>query len=682
MSLGAGMLGLARPFSAASDVPPPDTGTTTPPAIPGLLGWWDASTFADLMASDAVPVTDCLTPVARIRNKVAGGTDLLPYSHAGAGTLPTANGHLSGLLSGIGRIATSPGTLAPCLDPDLGFTVSNVGVRPEMPWTLYLVWSRPNLRQGSGQDSAPITLISWNGLPLLQADSSASSRRLVLFPGTSPITLTTDLSRRHTHSIVLRSVPVTGVDVWLDDERVVTNAVNPLSTGTDSPLLLLHDGTAMGAAQCWFHEAAAWSSAISDTDVASLLQHASRWRRGARKGLYLIFNGQSNAINYTVTDGAAALLAQGIAWYLGALACNILATTGGPGSYTMQSGHGLYPAVEGTYPGSFVSDPQDGTPANLWPFGQDGQAVAAAIQSLPVEDRNDICAFVWPWNETDSLRTSDEQTTFSLAAGRFLELERALIDKPPAQLPLVWWSAIPYGTDAGMAMHKRAVASLAADAARNVVIGNPQTADSNPRGAVWDEVTGTTTGGDPAHRDGDDNRRFARLAAPVVARALMSAGYGDSLSSLPDGIPHFGGPRIVYAYRQSDTQIVVTVQHDAGDDLIVPRQAAAGKGFAITDGDVVSGTGRVVPATACSRLNDTQLLLTLSAPLQHGSAACALHYPYGGTSIGRGNAVTDNHASRIRMAGWEIEAHLGAAWSLDFPLASTLLPVGLADTPY
>lgn len=681
MGMGDRRLGLSQSLTETLPIPPTATVDDGLILTPGLRGWWDASTLSDLISNELQPVSDCLSGVARIRNKLTGGADLLPYAYGNPSNLPRARGHLSGSFGGVGTVVSSIGMLAPSLDPDIGFSAPDLALGADANWTIFLVWSRPNERQGSGQDSAPVSLISCEGRSILQARRTTEGRQLVLFPEYAPRIVNADLARRHTHSIVIRHSPVEGVDVWLDDEQVVTGAVNPLPVGANR-ILLLHDGTPMGAAQCWFHEAAAWAASISDSDITTLLQHAGRWHRGPRLGLYLVFNGQSNAINYSLSDGAASLLADGVAWHLGALACNVLATTGDSSSFTMRSGHGIYAVAGGGYPGSFLSDPHDGTQPDLWSFGQDGLAVAEAISSLPPEDRNEICAFVWPWNETDSLRGGGELATFTAAAGRFLELERTLVGKPAAQLPLIWWSAIPYGTDDGMAMHRRAVGSLAADASQNVIIGNPQTADTNPRGSIWDETSGTTTSGDPAHRDSEDNRRLARLAAPVVARALLSAGYMDSMNSLPDDIPIIGGPRIIHAYRQTDTDIVITVLHDVGDDLVVPRKAATGQGFAITDGVPSSGAGRVVLATACSRLGPTQLLITLSSSLMNNSANCALHYPYGGASIGRGNAVTDNYSSRPRPPGWEIEAQLGSAWRLDFPLASTLVPIAVSDVAY
>ena len=247
----------------------------------------------------------------------------------------------------------------------------------------------------------------------------------------------------------------------------------------------------------------------------------------------------------------------------------------------------------------------------------------------------------------------------------------ACCTRTAATLPQVWWSAIPFdynSNDPGTQMQREVVADMAADPTQNVTVVLPQTADSLPRSIggpplVYNPATGIWSGGDPLHRDIPDNQRFGQLAAPLVARASVLANSGgDTLSAIPAGIPAAGGPVVTHVYRQSNTTLVVTVQHDCGTDLIVPAtQAAVGSGWAVMDGGSVASPGTIVHATACVRLNPTQLQITLAQALVNPSADCRLFYPYGTAMIGRGNAVTDNLSQVTPPTGWNIAADLGAA---------------------
>lgn len=648
--------------------------------VPGVTGWWDASSPGGLLGLNSVPVSTWSFPGRSLLDLSGNGRNLTPFYSQTTVNLPRGSPHLSGLLGGVGYPITSPGLLQPALDPTAGWQLPSPAISATADWTLFLVWSRPNWRQGTPSDADPIALLNVGSHTLLHLDSRGGGNQLVLFPGVGQIVINSNMTRRHTHSIVIRYLASSGVDLWLDSVKVA-QSVRWLAGSQSGPVILLHDGTLFGAAQCWFHEAADWARALSDAEVHSVMNYALRWVVGARKGFYLLVNGQSNAINYAMNDGAAALLARGIAWYTGSLAYNILATTGAQSNYTMQSGHGIYAIASAGYPGSFVMDPGDGSSSTSWSLGNDGLAVQQAIATLPAEDIADVCAIIWPWNETDSLRSYNEQSTFEAAALRFLFLLRMTLGDSTNQIPLVWWNAIPYGTNDGVTMHRQVVQRIASDPLHRVIVGNPQTSDSNSRGSDWDPTTGIATGGDNAHRDSADNARFAMLASPIVARALISGGYADSIRVLPEGIPKAGGPSITHVYRQSDTTLIITVVHDGGNDLNIPLRAVQGIGFSVMDGGSAGNAGTIIPATSCQRLDPTHLQIGLSSALRHGSSACQLYYPYGPVPIGRGNAVTDNFSTIQAPTGWDRGGDLGVSWNIDLPLAATLSGIGLSDIP-
>ena len=668
-------------------------------AIAGLNGWWDAGTPAAILGPAGAPLTAFGAAAGSLADKSGAGAPLAVFHQAGTGTsAPIATPRLNGLLGGLGRNTVIPPTLPgsgqqlPLLDPDQGLMSAPLPLGSGNAWTLWLVWSRPNWRQAS---TAPGALLSINGTVVVAADNTAGSNRLVLFPGAQQTVLTSTLERRHTHALILRNNAGSGMDVWLDATRVATLAANPLPTSLTVPLLFLHNGAANGGAECWFHEAATWPHALAAGDIGNLLNYQGRWTLGARKGVQILVTGQSNSGN-GLNDGAWHLLAQGVAWHLGALAYGVVGSYGSPPAATCIHGEGIYPVPALGLSGSFLNDPNDGSSPSTWGLGADGQAVqtwlATATDTAP-EDAADIVALIWPWSENDSTRQYSEKASYEAAARQFLALERGMIARTAASLPQVWWSAIPFAynnNDAGMQMQREVVADMAADPTQNVTVVLPQTADSLPRsigGAplVYNPTTGIWSGGDPLHRDIPDNQRFGMLAAPMVARAVLACGGGDTLPAIPPGIPAAAGPAVARVYRQSNTVLVVTVQHDCGTDLIVPpTQAAVGSGWAVMDGGTVASPGTIVAATACERLNSTQLQLTLAQPLANPSASCRLFYPYGTATIGRGNAVTDNLASVTPPAGWNIAADLGGAWGLNMPVhvpMNTASGVVLSDTP-
>jgi hypothetical protein len=676
MGIGNNLLALYAPLQSGTTSSGGGSSTLTQ-TVPGAAGWWDASFPGGLVGPGNMPVTVWQATGNALSDLSGNGRNLLPYCNPTSASPPLGSPHLSGLLGGVGYPVTTAGLLQPALDPACGWQLPGSTVSGTASWSWYLVWSRPNWRQGTSFNANPITLLTIGSQPILQVDSYGGNARLVLFPGPGQMVLSSSMARRHTHSIIIRYAPASGADLWLDNNKVA-QAVPWIPPA--GPVVLLHDAAPSGAAQCWFHEAAEWNRALSDAEVAAVITYAGRWVRGSRKGLYLIVNGQSNAINYSMNDGAAALLARGIAWHLGALAYNVLDTTGNPTNYTMQSGHGIYAVSSVGYPGSFVQDPGDGSNPAGWSLGSDGLAVQQAVAGLPAQDLSDLCAIIWPWNETDSLRQYNEYNTFQAAALRSLALLRAMLGDTGIRIPLVWWNAIPYGSADGITLHRQVVQSMASVPVQNVIVGNPQTSDSNPRGSSWDPTTGIATGGDSAHRDSADNLRFAMLASPIVARALVASGYTDSITTIPTALPKVGGPAIVHVYRQSNTTLVLTIVHDGGNDLKVPLQAVTGIGFAVMDGGAPGNDGTIVPANACQRLDATHLQIGLSSPLKNASGACHLYYPYGPAAIGRGNAVTDNFSAMAMPAGWNAGVDLGAGWNLDFPLAATFSGIALSDS--
>ena len=521
------------------------------------------------------------------------------------------------------------------------------------------------------------------------AAANDGTDQLVLFPGAQQTVLISTLTRRHSHAVVLRNTPGTGVDVWLDATQVATAAPNALAPSFSAPLLFLHDGARDGGAECLFHEAAVWDRALDASGIAAALAHEARWTLGPRKGIQVLVTGQSNAGN-GLADGAWHLLAQGVAWHLGALAYDVVGSYGSQPTATCIHGEGIYPVPALGLSGSFLNNPGDGGDPSTWVFGADGQAVQTWIQSnTAAADAADIAVILWPWSENDSTRQYSEKVAYEAAARRFLSLERAMLSRSAASLPQVWWSAIPfnYGSnDSGMQMQREVVADMATDLSQNVTVVLPQTSDSLPRAPTsYDPATGLWTGGDPLHRDVADNQRFGRLAAPLVARRVLASEGGDTITAIPAGIPRVGGPVVTHVYRQSNTILVITVQHDCGTDLIVPpTQAALGAGWAVMDGGSVASPGPIVPATTCVRLSATQLRITLAQGLVNASASCRLFYPFGTGMMGRGNVVTDNLSNVTPPAGWAVAADLGSGWKLNMPVhvqMSSASGVAVEDTP-
>lgn len=698
----AGKRVLTGPLPAGST---PPVGLFTgpyPSDISGLSGWWDAGLLSGLIDAAGAPVVAMNGIVGAVLDKSGQGNNLIPY-HIAADTTPVATRvvpRINGYLSGVGAPDAAIVNYGPSLDPDWGLTLAGMQFGAAAAWTRYLVWTRPNWRQGTYYvNNQPIPLIHTTagaGQTILQADSAEGSD-LTLFPGTAAQTvLSGNMARRHSHAVIARNTPGVGVDVWLDGVQVAFAVANPLAGNVVAPALFFHDGMVQGSAQCWFHEAAAWERALDAGEISTLIAAQGRWVLGTRRGVNLLVMGQSNAA-WFINAGGPLALAQGVAWYLGAASYAVSAAISGtylsPSRYSVISGHPISNSSPPLFPpgagsGTFLTNPGDGSDPSTWVGGPDFAALTAYLTGdaaiVSTLDEADINFLIWPWSEQDSTMPYANKNLYKGTVLQLLAMTRNLLGREAAALPLLAWNAIPYETDAGVQMVRESIADLAAVPANNIVVFAAQTADSNPLNSSYDPATGLFSGGDPEHRDEPDLLRYGRIGVHAAGRAAIAMRLSDSIPAgqLPvSGLPMQGGPQIVHVYRSSSTSLILTIAHDAGNDLLVPLQAANGAGFAVMDGGSVAAPGPLVTAIAATRLDATHIALTLSRPITNPSSEVLFFYPYGSTQIGRGNAVTDNLASLTPPVNWNIGADLGSAWTMNYPLQATTYPIVLSDTP-
>jgi hypothetical protein len=692
---------LAGPLPAGGAPPEGLFAGPYPSGISGLSGWWDAGLLSGLLDANGVVVAAANSIVGAVQDKSGQGQKLVPY-HVSADTAPAASlavPRVNGYLGAVGAPDAAIVSYGPSLDPDWGLSHPGLEFGSGAGWTRYFVWTRPNWRQGTYYvDDQPIPLIhttAGSGTTILQADSAAGGN-LTLFPGVAgQVVLSASLARRHSHAVILRNTPGAGVDVWLDGVQVAAAVVNPLPASADAPVLFLHDGTIQGSAQCWFHEAATWERALSAGEVTVLISAQARWVLGARRGVNLLVMGQSNAA-WFINAGGPLALAQGVAWYVGAAAYGITAAISGsylsPNRYSVISGHPISNSSPPLFPpgaadGTFLTNPGDGSDPSGWSGGPDFAALSAYLTGgsaiVSAVDEEDIAFLVWPWSEQDSTMPYANKSLYKGTVLQLLAMTRGLLGRSAAELPLLAWNAIPYETNDGVQMVRESIADLSGVPANNIVVFAAQTADSNPLNASYDPLTGLFSGGDPEHRDEPDLLRYGRIGVHAAGQAAIAMGLCDTIpaAQLPQaGLPVKGGPQIVHVYRASDTELILTIVHDAGNDVLVPLQAANGAGFAVMDGGSVATPGPVITATAAARVDATHIAVTMSAPITNPSASVLFFYPYGSTQIGRGDAVTDNFASLAPPANWNIGNDLGAAWTLNFPLQATTYPITLSDT--
>jgi hypothetical protein len=630
--------------SASSPIDPPVGGGPMPTA--GQVGWWDASSLA--WGSAASTLTD----------KSTAGKN----ASTSANAIPRLAGALGGLYSEQ-QSASTYNVLHPIIK-DYGVSASGIVVGANQALTVMLTWSRAQQRQPSqgALSSDPVQLLAIGGTPVLNMTAAGDGNdTIVLFPSSTAIS-GGKLELRHTHSV---RVVFSGaaVDVWLDGAKVIS-AASQITLGSTAILSFVN------AAQCIFHEAAAWDHALTTSEHADLTSYLMRWPLGPRRAVNGLIIGQSNADNLFGSFVTWNLLNRHVAYWTGCIASNILWRSGSIGNIaagtTMFSGQGLY---DGT--ANLLLNSSGGGDPSMWPLGANGNAYMAAVDALTADQRANLRYVAWYWSESDSqMLTAGNKATYTAAMKRAFALIRARAGLTAAQLPVLVISALPFPGDAGCQVHREVMQDLVNDSSQNASFMLAMSGDQIGQSDNWDASTGLESGGgNTAHRDPTGAQAFLRRWAKPIARAAVAANAAastpDVVTAIDASVPVTGGPKIATAVRENATSVLVTVAHDGGNDLAVPLRAAQGVGWTLNTS---------IKATACVRVSATQLSLTFpSVP-----TGAVLHYGWGSNLdangyaiIGRGNAVTDNFQAMPLAAGWRIGADLGMAEQPNNPLQAT-----------
>jgi hypothetical protein len=321
-------------------------------------------------------------------------------------------------------------------------------------------------------------------------------------------------------------------------------------------------------------------------------------------------------------------------------------------------------------------------------LGTCGAGYSDYVAALSQAQLGQINALVSYWGENDSLEFSPaDKGVYKAAIVNLLAQIRNMLSKTAAQLPMLFFGP-PYGLLPNYItyppMLREVWAELDADPAQNFHWAVRQTYDTISRNELWNAGTGVARGGntDAGHRSATDNVILFKRAALPAARAILEAN-GLSAALIPAALGVGTGPEITDA-ALSGTDLMVTVTHDGGDDLVVPLLAAQGVGFSLMDGGTTASPGNIIQAISCSRVDSTHLLVTLASPPVSAHRQCRLLYPWAGeywavqpdTEIGRGCAVTDNFSTIMKPAGYDISAALGNGWGANMPLGTPVTVTG------
>ena len=172
--------------------------------------------------------------------------------------------------------------------------------------------------------------------------------------------------------------------------------------------------------------------AVASADIASIQSYQTRWTLRRAQGHADPGHRASPTPAMALNDGAWHLLAQGVAWHLGALAI------WRGGELRQPAGRHLHPwrgHLSRSGPGVYRLVPERS--------GRRQRSVHLAFRrrraarcrpgfnsDTAPEDAADIAAIIWPWSENDSCRQYSEKATYEAAARRLLSLERGMLSRP------------------------------------------------------------------------------------------------------------------------------------------------------------------------------------------------------------------------------------------------------------
>ena len=203
--IGNGKVGAWAPYGTG---PGPSGGGTTPVSVPVIQGYWDASGTANLLGPSGAGVAGWNLSVSSIADTSGNNRPLAFFSQSSSPVPPVGTARLNGLLGGVGRNTVVPpgslplsGQYLPVMDPDSGFQLPAATFGTDLDWPIYLVWSRPNWRQGASTTAVPLLMIG--GVPVVTLGSTASATALTLFATGAATVLNGSMSRRHSHWLLL-----------------------------------------------------------------------------------------------------------------------------------------------------------------------------------------------------------------------------------------------------------------------------------------------------------------------------------------------------------------------------------------------------------------------------------------------------------------------------------------------